>query len=102
MNSENNVVVSYATDADRATFFKKTYSHVAYAILAFMLVESILLRIVPMDWILAMMGGKFVWLFILGLFWLGSTLSDRLVFHPDRDKQYLGLGLYVLLQAIIF
>ncbi|WP_291135562.1 Bax inhibitor-1/YccA family protein [Flavobacterium sp. UBA7663] len=102
MNSENNVVVSYATDADRATFFKKTYSHVAYAILAFMLVESILLRIVPMDWILAMMGGKFVWLFILGLFWLGSTLSDRLVFHPDRDKQYLGLGLYVLLEAIIF
>ena len=102
MNSENNVVVSYATDADRATFFKKTYSHVAYAILAFMLVESILLRIVPMEWILMMMGGKFVWLFILGLFWLGSTLSDRLVFHPDRDKQYLGLGLYVLLQAIIF
>ena len=46
MNSENNVVVSYATDADRATFFKKTYSHVAYAILAFMLVESILLRII--------------------------------------------------------
>ena len=102
MNSENNVVVSYATDADRATFFKKTYSHVAYAILAFMLVESILLRIVPMEWILMMMGGKFVWLFILGLFWLGSTLSDRLVFHPDRNKQYLGLGLYVLLEAIIF
>ena len=43
MNSENNVVVSYTTDADRATFFKKTYSHVAYAILAFMLVESILI-----------------------------------------------------------
>lgn len=102
MNSENNVIVSYATDSERATFFKKTYSHVAYAILAFMLVESILLKIVPVDWILMMMGGKFVWLFILGLFWLGSTLSDRLVFHPDRDKQYLGLGLYVLLEAIIF
>lgn len=102
MNSENNVIVSYATDSERATFFKKTYSHVAYAILAFMLVESILLKIVPVDWILMMMGGKFVWLFILGLFWLGSTLSDRLVFHPDRQKQYLGLGLYVLLEAIIF
>ncbi|WP_445713087.1 Bax inhibitor-1/YccA family protein [Flavobacterium sp.] len=102
MNSENNVIVSYATDSERATFFKKTYSHVAYAILAFMLVESILLKIVPVDWILMMMGGKFVWLFILGLFWLGSTLADRLVFHPDRQKQYLGLGLYVLLEAIIF
>ena len=64
MNSENNVVVSYATDVERATFFKKTYSHVASSILAFMLVESILLRIVPVDWIFMMMGGKFVWLFI--------------------------------------
>jgi FtsH-binding integral membrane protein len=25
-----------------------------------------------------------------------------LVFHPDRNKQYLGLGLYVILEAIIF
>ena len=67
MNSENNVVVSYATDAERAIFFKKTYSHVAYAILAFMFVEAILLRIVPVEWILMMMGGKFVWLFIEGV-----------------------------------
>lgn len=67
-----------------------------------MVLESILLQIVPMEWILSMMSGKFVWLFILGLFWLGSTMSDKLVFHPDRNKQYLGLGLYVILEAIIF
>lgn len=102
MTTENNLIVSYATDAERATFFKKTYSHVAYAILGFMVLESILLQIVPMEWILSMMSGKFVWLFILGLFWLGSTMSDKLVFHPDRNKQYLGLGLYVILEAIIF
>jgi len=102
MTTENNLIVSYATDAERATFFKKTYSHVAYAILGFMVLESILLQIVPMEWILSMMSGNFVWLFILGLFWLGSTMSDKLVFHPDRNKQYLGLGLYVILEAIIF
>ena len=102
MTTENNLIVSYATDAERATFFKKTYSHVAYAILGFMVLESVLLQIVPMEWILSMMSGKFVWLFILGLFWLGSTMTDKLVFHPDRNKQYLGLGLYVILEAIIF
>jgi len=102
MTTENNLIVSYATDAERATFFKKTYSHVAYAILGFMVLESVLLQIVPMEWILSMMSGKFVWLFILGLFWLGSTMTDKLVFHPNRDKQYLGLGLYVILEAIIF
>ncbi|MFI0427709.1 MAG: Bax inhibitor-1 family protein [Flavobacterium sp.] len=102
MNSENNIIVSYATDVERAAFFKKTYSHVAYAILGFMLVEAILLRIVPVEWTMYMMSGKFIWLFIIGLFWLGSTMTDKLVFHPDRNKQYLGLGLYVLLEAIIF
>lgn len=102
MNSENNVIVSYATEVERAAFFKKTYSHVAYAILGFMLVEAILLRIVPVEWTIYMMSGKFIWLFIIGLFWLGSIMTDKLVFHPDRNKQYLGLGLYVLLEAIIF
>uniref|UniRef100_UPI004049CA7B Bax inhibitor-1/YccA family protein n=1 Tax=Flavobacterium sp. TaxID=239 RepID=UPI004049CA7B len=102
MNFENNVLLSYASAAERATFFRKTYSHVAFAILAFILVEAILLQVVPMDWILMMMSGKFVWLFILGLFWLGSTLTDKLVFHPDRNQQYLGLSIYVFLQAIIF
>jgi len=70
--------------------------------LAFILVETILLQVVPMDWILMMMGGKFIWLFVIGLFWLGSMLTDKLVFHPDRSQQYLGLSIYVLLQAIIF
>jgi len=102
MEFENNVVVSYATAPERAAFFRKTYSHVAMAILAFILVETILLQVVPMDWILMMMGGKFIWLFVIGLFWLGSMLTDKLVFHPDRSQQYLGLSIYVLLQAIIF
>src|SRR5574343_1751469 len=102
MNSENNVIVSYATGVERAAFFKKTYSHVAYAILGFMLVEAILLRIVLVEWTMYMMSGKYIWLFIIGVFWLGSTMTDKLVFHPDRNKQYLGLGLYVLLEAIIF
>ncbi len=102
MNFENNVLLSYASAAERAAFFRKTYSHVAFAILGFILVEAILLQVVPMDWILMMMSGKFVWLFILGLFWMGSMLTDKLVFHPDRNQQYLGLSIYIFLQAIIF
>jgi FtsH-binding integral membrane protein len=47
-------------------------------------------------------SSKFVWLFVLGLVWLGSILADRLTFHPSKEQQYLGLGLYVLLEAIIF
>lgn len=99
---EENILVAHATDVEKATFYKKTYLHVAIAILAFILVESLLLKIVPLEWISAMLGGRLIWLLIIGLFWLGSMLSDNLAFNPSRDKQYLGLGIYVVLEAVIF
>jgi FtsH-binding integral membrane protein len=97
-----NILVSSASDIQKAAFYRKTYSHVALALLAFIVVETILIKVVPYDIIAWMLGGKFVWLFILGLFWLGSTMSNKLAFHPSQNQQYLGLGFYILLQAIIF
>lgn len=61
-----------------------------------------MINAVPTEAILWMISGKFLWLFLIGLFWLGSILADRLTFHPSREQQYLGLGLYVLLEAVIF
>ncbi len=98
----HNNLVAHASAVEKAEFYKKTYLHVALAILAFILVESALLYTVPESIIEWMLGGRFIWLFIIGLFWLGSTLSDRMAFSPSRDQQYLGLGLYVLLEAVIF
>lgn len=99
---EHNLMVIDAPDIEKAAFYRKTYLHVALAILAFIVVESILLFTVPVDAIAWMLSGKFIWLFLIGLFWLGSTVSDKLAFDPSREKQYLGLGFYVLLEAIIF
>lgn len=96
------ILVAQATDVERADFYKKTYMHVAMAILAFIVVEGFLLKAVPADLILKMLSGKFIWLFLLGLFWLGSVLADRLAFSLSRTTQYLGLALYVLLEALIF
>ena len=64
MNSS--VLISRSTESDRAVFYKKTYTHVALAILAFIVVESILLKVVPEELILKMLGGRFIWLGILG------------------------------------
>lgn len=97
-----NVLVSNASNIEKGAFYKKTYQHVAIAILAFMLLETILIKIVPPEAIVWMLSGKFIWLFIIGLFWLGSTLSNNLAFNPSKQKQYLGLGLYVILEAVIF
>lgn len=98
-----NISVAHATELEKATFYKKTYLHVALALLAFIFVETLLFYIIPQQYILSMISnGKFLWLFIIGLFWLGTTVSNRMAFAPSRNQQYLGLGLYVLLEAIIF
>jgi FtsH-binding integral membrane protein len=97
-----NILVANATDIEKASFYKKTYKHLALAVLAFILVETILINVVPPQAIVWMFSGKFIWLFIIGLFWLGTTMSNKLAFHPSRQKQYLGLAFYVILEAIIF
>lgn len=102
MENQSSILVSDATGVERASFYRKVYTHLAIAILAFIVVEYALLQFVPVGIIEWMLSGKFIWLFILGLFWLGSILSNRLVYNPSREKQYLGLGVYVLLEALIF
>lgn len=95
-------LVAHATDLEKAEFYKRTYGHVALAILAFIVVETLLINIVPEQYILAMVSQKFVWLFIIGAFWLASTLASKWTLAQSRSTQYMGLGFYVLLEAIIF
>ena len=79
-NYQNNnapELVSYATNVEQATFYHKTYSHVAIALLAFIVVEAILLNIVPENLIIFMVSSPWVWLLILGGFWLGSMLASK-------------------------
>jgi len=104
-NYQNNnapELVSYATNVEQATFYRKTYSHVAIALLAFIVVEAILINIVPESLIVSMVSSPFVWLLILGGFWLGSMLANKWTQAQDKSTQYRGLGIYVLLEAIIF
>lgn len=101
MENEN-ILVADASGIEKAGFYKKTYLHLAMAVLAFIVVETILIYTVPPTVIEWMLSGRFIWLFLIGLFWLGSSLSDRLAFDPSREKQYLGLGVYIVLEAIIF
>ena len=72
------------------------------ALLAFIAVEAILLNVVPESLIISMVSGKWVWLLILGGFWLGSILASKWTQAQDKNTQYMGLGLYVLLEAVIF
>jgi FtsH-binding integral membrane protein len=97
-----NVLVAHANDVEKADFYKKTYLHVAFAILAFICVETLLINIVPVEVIALMFGQKYTWLFIIGAFWLASILANKWSLSQSRSTQYLGLGFYVFLEAAIF
>jgi FtsH-binding integral membrane protein len=99
---EYSQIVAEASQTERADFYKRTYLHVAMAILGFMVLESFLIKYLPASFIEFMFGGKMLWLFIIGLFWLGSMLSNKLAFSTNRQTQYLGLGLYIIIEALIF
>ncbi|WP_315057748.1 Bax inhibitor-1 family protein [Chryseobacterium indoltheticum] len=96
------VLVAHSSDVEKARFYKKTYLHVAFAILAFIGVETILLAVVPGEMVYMMVGQKYSWLLVLGIFWLASFLANKWSLAQSRSTQYLGLALYTLLQAIIF
>lgn len=94
--------VSDITEVERASFYKKTYAHVALAILAFIGVEYLLLNFIPQSIIVKMVSGSWIWLLILGGFWLGSFLANKWAHSLNKTTQYLGLAVYVLLEAVIF
>ncbi|MBW7674382.1 Bax inhibitor-1/YccA family protein [Chryseobacterium chendengshani] len=96
------VLVAHSTDVEKANFYKKTYLHVALAILAFVGVETVLLNVVPPEVIGLMFSQKYTWLLVLGVFWLASFLASKWSMSQSKSTQYFGLGFYILLEAVIF
>lgn len=97
-----NTLVSQSSEIERAEFYKKTYLHVGLAILAFAGLEYLLLFNIPEDYIIMMVSNRLTWLFILGLFWLGSILANKWTLSQSKNIQYLGLLFYIVLEAVIF
>lgn len=99
------LLVGHLADAEKAAFYRKTYTHVALAILAFILLEFVFITYFEeavVSLINLMFANNFSWLIVLGLFWVGSSMASSLAHNPSKQTQYLGLGLYVLLEAVIF
>ncbi|MEF9478645.1 Bax inhibitor-1 family protein [Chryseobacterium sp. 1B4] len=96
------VLVAHSSEVEKANFYRKTYLHVALSILAFIGVETILLKTVPEEIIFMMFSQKYIWLLIIGVFWLASVLASKWSLSQSKSTQYLGLGFYILLEAIIF
>jgi FtsH-binding integral membrane protein len=95
-------LVAHSSEIEQADFYKKTYLHVALSILAFIGVETVLLKVVPVELIAMMFKTSYTWLLIIGVFWLASFLANKWSMSQSRSTQYLGLGFYIVFEAVIF
>lgn len=102
--------------SDRIRFIRLTYVHLMGAILAFALIELALFKVpflvekvsIPLVKFALGIGStaasaRWHWAIVLGVFMVVSWLADYWARHStSRPMQYLGLGLYVIAEALIF
>lgn len=94
-----------ALPEQRAQFIRRTYMLLAATIAAFILVEAALFvtgaAYVFTSFVFS--GNQLTWLLVLGVFmlitWLANSWAES---DTSRGLQYLGLGLYIVAEAIIF
>ena len=84
-----------AAPIERARFIRKTYLHLAGAILAFVGLEYLLFSSGAADTIAStLLGGRFSWFIVLALFMGVSMLANWWAnSQTSKAMQYLGLGL---------
>ena len=88
---------------ERATFIRKTYFHVAGAIGVFAALTAIMLQIPAMVRLAGLMTHGYNWFIVLGAFMAVSWIADKWAHSATSlSKQYLGLGLFVVAEALIF
>jgi FtsH-binding integral membrane protein len=94
-----------AEASERALFIRRTYAHLAGAVLAFAGVEALLLNTVDHAWLLNTLfaGGNLGWLAVMFMFMAAGWIARTFAYNrTSRPMQYVGLGLYILAQALIF
>ena len=110
----NPFIVADAPAADRAAFFRRTYGLVAIGFAAFAALLAIFfvgfdrqsgIAFALFSGLFSMiksLGGWSVLLVMLA-FWGATTVAQSMAFNrASRTSQYAGLGLYVVLEALIF
>ena len=96
-------VVAQATSAERATFYKHTYGHVAGGVLVFILLEALFLQSEFLVTTLLSFTQGYLWLVLIGGFMGISWIAQKMAMDEvSKPKQYLGYFLYIVGQALLF
>ena len=99
----NGALVNTLTEVEKAAFYRKTYAHLAGAVLLFILIETLFFQIPPLlNFALSLTQG-YSWLIMLGGFLFITNYAERLALKSDKNSMhYWGLLLYVVAEAFIF
>lgn len=104
-DQQNYPVYSLAEAAPdtRARFIRRTYAHLALAILAFIGLEYVLLNLeISYTLTQQILSMPFGWLMVLGGFMIVGWIASGFAHSQSQPVQYAGLALYVVAEAIIF
>lgn len=97
--------VASAPATERAAFIRRTYAHLAGAVLAFAAIEFVLLSLPNIDQIiLSIFGHGNLGMLLLMVGFVGASYLANSWANSSTSvpMQYAGLGLYVVVQAVIF
>lgn len=96
--------VAEAGVEERSAFLARTYLHLAGAVGVFLaLCAAVQQTAIPQMFTEAIMVNRWGWLLVLGGFMAVSWVADRWAqSDTSRGMQYMGLGLYVVAQVVIF
>jgi FtsH-binding integral membrane protein len=95
--------VGYAGASVRADFIRRTYQHLAGAVLGFIVVEALLLQWSGARGLVRTMTGGHAWFIVLAAFMGVSWLAEKWARSgASAQMQYAGLALYVVAEAVIF
>ncbi|WP_313579879.1 Bax inhibitor-1 family protein [Chishuiella sp.] len=98
-----NQLVADATIAERSTFYKHTYGHVAGGVLVFVLIESLMLQSEGLVRFMLSLTSGYLWLILLGGFMGITWVAQKMAYESiSKSKQYLGYFLYIIAEALIF
>lgn len=97
-------VATEGVDVRRA-FIKRTYGHLAFAILAFTAICYLFYDTGVYEamarWVFS--SGQFSWLLVLGAFMAIGWIADKWArSDTSPSMQYVGLGVYIVAEALIF
>ena len=98
------MVAAQAETNERTSFIRQTYVHLTGAIFAFAALEAVLLNTdLGARMAGTIMANQWGWLIVMvafvGVSWLANSWAQS---DTSKAMQYMGLGLYVVAEAVIF